>query len=180
MLKKQALRQHLIKVALKKIQAGGYESFTLDAIAKEAGISKGGLLHHFPKKETLIEAMLLHLLEGFEARVLDEYQADTQEHGRWLRAYVRASFAEEVPVLELAALLLSALLENPKLREILQEDKRRWQARFAQDGLREARIQLIWQAADAFWMDTLLSFDTIENDKRTNLLNELLSLIEEL
>jgi AcrR family transcriptional regulator len=179
MTKKQDLQNHLIEIALKKIQTEGYQAFTLDAIAQEAGISKGGLLHHFPKKELLIEAMLQFMLDEFEARVLENYHADSHERGRWLRAYVRASFAEEAPVPELAALLLSALLQNPKLRELLQEDNRLWQGRFLQDGLREARIQIVWQAANAFWMNNLLAFDDLPKEQTEALLEELLSLIEE-
>ena len=44
----------------------GERAATLDAVAKRAGVSKGGLLYHFPNKEALITAMLerLDLLAG--------------------------------------------------------------------------------------------------------------------
>lgn len=39
----------------------GERAATLDAVAKRAGISKGGLLHHFPNKEALVTATLKRL-----------------------------------------------------------------------------------------------------------------------
>lgn len=39
----------------------GERAATLDAVAKRAGVSKGGLLYHFPNKEALITATLERL-----------------------------------------------------------------------------------------------------------------------
>ncbi|MEV7604956.1 helix-turn-helix domain-containing protein [Paenarthrobacter sp. NPDC089322] len=39
----------------------GERAATLDAVAKRAGVSKGGLLYHFPNKEALISALLERL-----------------------------------------------------------------------------------------------------------------------
>jgi len=36
----------------------GARHLTLDAVAREAGVSKGGLLYHFPSKEGLLTAMV--------------------------------------------------------------------------------------------------------------------------
>lgn len=39
----------------------GERAATLDAVARQAGVSKGGLLYHFPNKEALISALLERL-----------------------------------------------------------------------------------------------------------------------
>ena len=36
----------------------GAVHLTLDAVAERAGVSKGGLLYHFPSKESLLQAMV--------------------------------------------------------------------------------------------------------------------------
>jgi AcrR family transcriptional regulator len=38
---------------------------TLEAVAREADVSKGGLLYHFPSKEALISGMVRRLIEGY-------------------------------------------------------------------------------------------------------------------
>ena len=42
----------------------GLLAMTLDRIAEEAGVSKGGLLYHFPSKDELIVALLTHFVNG--------------------------------------------------------------------------------------------------------------------
>ncbi len=45
----------------------GVEKLTLEAVAKKAGISKGGLLYHFPTKDELILGMVEQLSSNFVA-----------------------------------------------------------------------------------------------------------------
>ncbi|KHL12507.1 UNVERIFIED_CONTAM: TetR family transcriptional regulator [Mumia flava] len=42
---------------------GGSRVATLDAVAAQAEVSKGGLLYHFPSKDAMVEAMLARLQE---------------------------------------------------------------------------------------------------------------------
>ena len=52
----------------------GERAATLDAVAKQAGVSKGGLLYHFPNKEALIAA-LLERMDTLAAKDLAEMKA---------------------------------------------------------------------------------------------------------
>ena len=47
----------------------GAQALTLDAVAAEAGVSKGGLLYHFKTKRELLDAMLEGWLEEFAAEI---------------------------------------------------------------------------------------------------------------
>lgn len=47
----------------------GIASLSLNAVAKEAGVSKGGLLHHFPGKIELIQAVFKRLLGIMDKRI---------------------------------------------------------------------------------------------------------------
>ena len=48
------------------VQCKGVAKLTLEAVAKEAGVSKGGLLYHFSNKEALIEGMIVRGVEDYE------------------------------------------------------------------------------------------------------------------
>lgn len=63
--KKQPLliRQQLLAVAARLAAERGVGAVTLDAVAAASGVSKGGLLHHFPTKASLLEGMLDSLLD---------------------------------------------------------------------------------------------------------------------
>ncbi len=57
--KEQLRKTQITQAAYEVISAKGYNNFTLDDIAKNAGLSKGGVLHYFKSKEDI----LLYLLE---------------------------------------------------------------------------------------------------------------------
>jgi AcrR family transcriptional regulator len=123
----------------------------LDAVAAEAGISKGGLLHHFPSKGALAEAVLRYRLERFEARVQEYLEQEPAGSGRWLRAYVRAAFDEEPVPIELWTLVMTLATEGASARAMLEATARRWQQRLFADGLPVARAFAVMQSADGYW-----------------------------
>lgn len=174
-----ATRRRLIEAAMQLLQRQGAANLTLDAVAKEAGVSKGGLLHHFPSKQALSEAMLLLLFAEFEERVEYFLEREPATAGRLLRAYVRATFAEEpehspLP-LEVGVALLSAMAEQTALRVIILKDSTEWQRRLLDDGLPAARAMVVRQAADAYWTERLFGVAT-EPVLRDALVAELLEL----
>jgi AcrR family transcriptional regulator len=56
-------RQRILDTAVDHFARWGFHASSLARIAKDAGITQGGLLHHFPSKEDL----LLHVLERADA-----------------------------------------------------------------------------------------------------------------
>lgn len=53
-----ATRQRLLDAAGELACEEGASSLSLDAVAAKAGVSKGGLLYHFPSKNALLRAMV--------------------------------------------------------------------------------------------------------------------------
>jgi AcrR family transcriptional regulator len=51
-------RDRILDAALQVIAQAGACRMTLDAVAEAAGVSKGGLLYHFPDKEALLRNLL--------------------------------------------------------------------------------------------------------------------------
>src|SRR3546814_2434190 len=88
------LFRSLIDCAARIVAEAGVGGATIQAVADAAGVTKGGLLHHFPSKQILIEALFADLLEQLDAQ-LDaqlegELEGDARSYGRFTRAYVRA------------------------------------------------------------------------------------------
>lgn len=52
------VRAELLRVAIELIVSEGYESLTLDKVAKRAGVSKGGLQYRFSSKAVLLRGGL--------------------------------------------------------------------------------------------------------------------------
>ena len=75
------------------VAGDGVARLTLDAVAREADVSKGGLLYHFPNKDALISAMVLRWVDGFERNIGQRLEMEEAGAlGSWARAYAGASF----------------------------------------------------------------------------------------
>ncbi|MEV4343044.1 TetR/AcrR family transcriptional regulator [Actinoplanes sp. NPDC049596] len=130
---------------------------SLDVIAREAGISKSGLLHHFRSRDQLLLAVAQDQVDRFAAEVRAGVDPADHAVGRLVRAYVRVIFdslGDETAVSE--HLLLSAALSTvPGVAGILQADAREWESAFASDGLHPDRVLLITKAADGASLATV-------------------------
>ena len=63
-----ATRRTLAKAAFELIRREGFASFRVAAVAKEAGVSQGGQLHHFPTKDLMTMAAIEHAISVARAR----------------------------------------------------------------------------------------------------------------
>ena len=57
------IRDQLLDAAEEVVNAQGVARLTLDAVARQAGLSKSGLLHYFPNKEALIDAIVARTIQ---------------------------------------------------------------------------------------------------------------------
>jgi AcrR family transcriptional regulator len=74
-------RQKILQVAAKLIIRQGYTATSVSQIARETGIGKATIYHHFPDKRAIVQA----LLERSSARVrevLESVQAEDDPHRR--------------------------------------------------------------------------------------------------
>ncbi len=56
-------KELLLDAAEAVVMDGGGARLTLDAVAERAGVSKGGVLYHFPNKAALLEGLLDRMLQ---------------------------------------------------------------------------------------------------------------------
>jgi AcrR family transcriptional regulator len=56
--KTEARRQEILTAAFEVFSTSGYRAGSLKDVADKVGLSQAGLLHHFPNKEALLEAVL--------------------------------------------------------------------------------------------------------------------------
>src|SRR5690348_13483576 len=83
-------RGRLLEAACTVAERSGVAALTLDAVAAEARVSKGGLLYHFPSKEALLSGMVDMLCRTCRDLAAAAAQADPEPVGRSARAYLAA------------------------------------------------------------------------------------------
>jgi AcrR family transcriptional regulator len=154
----QTTRQQIIHAAFALIRREGVARLTIEAVAQEAGLSKGGVLYHFRSKEALIQAMVASLVERFDSDIetarREEPEGERSSPGSWLRAYIGASAGPAEEDGDTVA-LLAAVATDPSLLAPLQEQYARWQAQAEADGVDPALATMIRLTLDGLWMADL-------------------------
>ncbi len=95
------------------LRRGGARALTIDAVATEAGLSKGGVLHHYASKDALILALVGRKLEELRTGIAAcEAERGPGATGLALGMieHLRRSYCEED---EFSRALLLASAENP-------------------------------------------------------------------
>jgi AcrR family transcriptional regulator len=84
----EAVRRSLLDHAAKLAAEHGITAVTTQAVAEGAGVTKGGLFHHFANKEALLDAMVADILRSVDETIDAIMAQDDDPHGAFTRAYV--------------------------------------------------------------------------------------------
>lgn len=170
-------RMALLEAAERVLQKQG-AALSLDAVAREAGVSKGGLLHHYPSREALLSALALALVDRFRERVAAAHAREVAAHGEkpgaWLRAYIEVSFTPEAGE-EALCVALAPLAGHPDLMAGLREAQAFVLTGAENDGLPIGRAHAIRLACDGFWLGPLTGMPDLSPGARALLREELLT-----
>jgi len=159
----------------------GLAALTLDAVAEEAGLSKGGLLYHFPTKLALVEALFRHHLDLFDLRIDALRQADIlQDQASWLRAYAQASIEQisDADTASLFASLFAAGERYPSVLQIMRDYYVAWQAQIDDSGLSASSAMMIRLTVDGFWFAHLYQYSPPTGAQRAEVINYIMRLTE--
>lgn len=168
----------LLQAANRIVLEEGVARLTLEAVAKRAGVSKGGLLYHFPNKENLIKGLIDYLNEQFDEQVKQELEREPDPHapGSWLRAYVRASFAADRELQNSHAALLAAVATDPQLMEPFIKVFNEYQQNTLQTGVDPVIATLVRLATDAQWLLELFNLAPPGGELREKVRDKLLEM----
>lgn len=168
-------RDRLLDAAESLVAREGVSNLTLDAVAREAGVSKGGLLYHFPSKSALITAIVERLATRCDMEHSKALATDSQKEGAFTRAYLTA---RKVPLdpddRPIHTALLAAAGTDSHYLEPIRARLKEWQARLESDGIDPATATIVRLAIDGLCFGTLLGLPLPEGELRREVLDKLL------
>jgi AcrR family transcriptional regulator len=85
-------RERICRAAMKLADRDGLLNLTIDNVAEEVGLSKGGVIHHFPSKDALLLAVIEYFAESIEQTTIKHVAEDPSPHFRWIRAMLHLGF----------------------------------------------------------------------------------------
>jgi AcrR family transcriptional regulator len=111
--------ERILEAAARIVETDGSGHLTIDAVALAAGLSKGGVLYHFPTKHALLEGMLSQLLADFQTRTEHYHQKTGQrktgQGNSRARAWIQAEYEQSAAERSLAFAILANAAEDPSL-----------------------------------------------------------------
>jgi AcrR family transcriptional regulator len=156
----------------------GARHMTLDAVAARAGVSKGGVLYHFPNKEVLLRAMLERFSKQIDETRKEKGKGLKEGPRREIKAFILSSADRDPKKEQIGSALLAAVAHNPKLLQPAQDYFRRRLVEFMQSGLNFKRAAVIFFAVHGLVFSELLSLSCLSVKERNELVEELLRLAD--
>ncbi len=156
---------------------------TMESVAEDAGLSKGGVLYNYPSKDALVRGMVERLIEQTEAEMARLAAADQNPRGRLLRAYLHVTFPEHDPAAkracQVAAVLLTAILTNPILLEPIRAHFSDVMQRMVKEGIDLETAHIVRLAADGLWLSEMLQVPGPAGEERSAVIRRLYELAGE-
>lgn len=170
-------RDRILDAAEGRLLQQGPGGLVLDAVARDAGISKGGLLYHFPSKEALVSGLVSRMLDGFD-EVQDQLaDSDRDRAGAWTRAYLASTVSDRGLPADSSAQLMAGILavldkDSPQL-EGLRKRFGHWHRRIEDDGIEATRATIVRLAADGLWLSSLLGLPELSPETSARVIRAL-------
>jgi AcrR family transcriptional regulator len=172
-------REHILQAAEGLVLRLGVARLTIQGAADEAGVSKGGVLYHFPTRDALVSAMV--------ERLACKWEDDLARHkrtsgdvapGAFTRAYVASTvspYADDRQA-RLGAAVIAGVAANPDLLAPLRERFTEWQRAVEHDGIRSELATVIRLASDGLWLIELFDLAPLSPTLRNRVSEELIRL----
>lgn len=174
---RQSNKVAILRGAEQVIRDEGVTAVTFDSVAAATGLTRGGIIYHFPSREDLIGAIHVHLARQWEQQIEAECGKSAAEAtlSERLIAYVRTS-ANVSHRAELAMFLESTTSEH---QQPWLDVMTRWTPErdggFTQDLPDSLWIALL--AADGLWFNVATSQPPLDEAIRTRLAEAIVALI---
>lgn len=157
---------------------------TLDRIAGEAKVSKGGLLYHFATKESLVAALVSRSVEYLEKDIELCKKRSGNVPGANTQAFVLAMLEGQwaakaglIPHgLDLFATSVAAFATRPDLIAPLRAAYARWQAAVENDGTDPVLATIARLAADGLWFTEFMGLSAFGASQRNAIIKGLQTL----
>lgn len=147
-------RERILDAYEELLATDGERHATMDAVAQRAGVSKGGLIYHFPSKEKMVDAVCDRLTE-LVANDVEQMRSSDEGAARY---YIRTSYYEGTP-LDRAMVAVSRLLQSeyPRARQTYDAMGKAWQQALIDDLGDPAIARTVKLVGDGLYYDAMFT-----------------------
>lgn len=170
----------ILQAAIAVAERDGLAAVSIDSVAQQAGLTKGGLLYHFPNRHALLTGVYAYMAKQWDAEMEHALGTDpaTATSLEKLRAYIRVSGK---PITRAELVFLADAGANPEYSAPWSEVTNRWVPAIPRTPTpsQDALLALVAQfAADGLWGHSAFSDDPIPAHLRSLLINQIIQLLD--
>jgi AcrR family transcriptional regulator len=172
-------RERVLEAAERVITDVGAARMTLDAVAQAAGVSKGGLLYHFPSKESLLGALAQRYVDSLDHCVGSARDGLSEERSRDLKACILGVLGSDPRGKAMGAVLLATAANDLALLDVIRARIADYTAEIEANSVDFARAAIVTLAVDGLKMRESLRISPFTEAQREEIVKELLKLADE-
>ncbi|MFC5996072.1 TetR/AcrR family transcriptional regulator [Pseudonocardia hispaniensis] len=161
--------------ALEQLLAGtGAAQISLESVAARAGVSKGGLLHHFRSKEALLAALVRRFGERADARLAAALRGGTSVANFYLQSYEDSDEESFALFRSALAALRSADGRHTEVQHALTEVMRSWDEGLRREITDPVQAEIVRLVGDGLFLAALLGLPQPEPELHRQVTERLL------
>jgi AcrR family transcriptional regulator len=167
-------REAVVAATLKVVARDGTGRLTLDAIAQQANMSKGAIMHHFQSKEAVLEAVVDQYVEHFDKFTRENISGDARRGKTYLQTQIACwqdALAKQRPI---AFAVLAAMALNPNISRKMRVSSATELDALKAETADSELATLRWAAARGLGVTALLGMCPLPDDERERLFERLL------
>lgn len=172
-------RTAILDAALRLVGAEEGADITLEAVARESGMTKPGLMYHFPTKDALMRAVVDHQAGRWEAKMLDALGMPFEEStpAQRILAYVQVASTGQLARSDFAIFTQAGY--RPAYAQVWVERLARWfDLPSGMPSDERARLTTARLAADGLWAADatgVFSPEAVDREAVVTLIHEVLT-----
>lgn len=176
---KNASKPAILAAAAAIVAKNGASNLTLDAVAAEANLSKGGLLYHFPNKNALLEGMLESLIETMSERSAEHQARNAGKDGLALQAHILLEQSQAAGERAQGMAILAAAAEQPELLLPAKQHLLSVAKEITAEADNQAMALVLFFATEGLRYMDMLQLMPLTTNQRKNLCRYMLELAED-
>ncbi len=175
--RRSTTKQRILEAAAEISRESGPGNLSLDAVAAKAGVSKGGLLYHFPSKTALLKAVVESFVNSFDEELSRRKEEKTGRAGALLEAYLELFVEDHDCRRPPPSGLLAALSQDPDFLNPVRRHNRSILDRMRQSANDPAMALVVYLAIQGMRGMNLLGLDVMSDEEFAEAIDKLKTIV---
>lgn len=167
----------ILDAAMRVLDAADGGDITYDAVAREAGLTKAGLMYHFPSKDAMMIAIIEHVIGRWQHELQTALGVTLEESTLTQRVHAFVEFAGSGGATSGEFAVFSEAVRRPALSAPWLDYLRTWFAVDGGDAPDATALLLVWLATNGLWIAESTGILALDDDRRSALVSALLDIL---